>query len=541
MAMGSFRKLIILTSMTAVSIMLTLGGVELSVRTWRLFNPLPLSLLEQKIRGNIPALHARFYFDPQLLDDHLTNFFWFTPPGTRVILPGNVCRRYVSTDQNRRVTSFVPDHYQKTIFMMGGSTMFAQEVPDPLTISSFLQYLINRRTDLKIKVENHGSPGIMLFQQNQILEMQLSRIRPNDIVVFYDGANDIIQHIYFNNPQGIAVKHDEYLASLDLIKKLGNWIPWLAKSAVFMNLQFMRELHPPAHLTNPQKMDEILKRFVATQADELRKAERMIKSRGAKFFHFNQPFIFTKAFRTKSEEAIINNPRITSVGMGDAMTQGAQARSVVLIQMRKDGLNTTDLQGSFDKVGEDLFIDWVHINDVGNAKIATDIFSSLFENEKSQKSSNIKLDPKEVLMENLRSINESGRLISTISISSEAPEWRLAFPVKSADGRRWINGKNQAYFDTSSFLNVDETHAVQFQMDLHLSKRESTVIHELVWYRGTEEIERQTASYKNWMSESYKVQTPLYSIPHDADRMLVILHPTDGELTLPDIQINWLY
>ena len=72
--------------------------------------------------------------------------------------------RYFNVQGGFRVTSDLPEKAQRRVLLFGGSTLFGQEVPDHLTIASYLQRMLIDSGQLW-SVHNYGLPGMNASQQ----------------------------------------------------------------------------------------------------------------------------------------------------------------------------------------------------------------------------------------------------------------------------------------------------------------------------------------------------------------------------------------
>jgi hypothetical protein len=78
------------------------------------------------------------------------------------------------------------------VFALGGSTIWGWGAPDDSTIPSFLQQGLVRKQARPVCVVNLGEGGFVSTQEVVQLLLELQRgVRP-DLVVFYDGVNDVI-------------------------------------------------------------------------------------------------------------------------------------------------------------------------------------------------------------------------------------------------------------------------------------------------------------------------------------------------------------
>ena len=146
------------------------------------------------------------YFDAKYFSDSFIKE-WKEHPGgytrfinTEIIIPNNFKGKYINVENNLRVTKYQPLQYKNTIHVFGGSTIFGGEVPDENTIPSFLQKKLND-ANVIYKVNNYGVSSIIAKQQYERLKNTVE-VKNGDIVIFYDGANDILQKIYFGNKDG---------------------------------------------------------------------------------------------------------------------------------------------------------------------------------------------------------------------------------------------------------------------------------------------------------------------------------------------------
>ena len=108
-----------------------------------------------------------------------------------LITIGDFDGSFIKIKDGRRVTVGSNGLHKQRILIFGGSTVFCAEVPDLLTSSSQLQQLI-LENDLNFDVLNYGIPGLRIENQFNILK-NVQDLGPGDVVVFYDGVNDLIR------------------------------------------------------------------------------------------------------------------------------------------------------------------------------------------------------------------------------------------------------------------------------------------------------------------------------------------------------------
>lgn len=97
------------------------------------------------------------------------------------------------------------------VFMFGGSTMIGMGVPDQYTIPAYLARALNKG-DACVKVVNYGTTW---WQSSQSLAQLANLLRAGerpDVVIFYDGINDINVLTFGGHAGGIAPRSEELLA-----------------------------------------------------------------------------------------------------------------------------------------------------------------------------------------------------------------------------------------------------------------------------------------------------------------------------------------
>lgn len=92
--------------------------------------------------------------------------------------------QYFNVQNNWRATTDQPANAAHRLWLFGASTVFCSEVPDSLTLPSFLQRLIGPA----YRVENRGVENIDAAKELIILKQ--AAIQPGDLVLIYDGAPD---------------------------------------------------------------------------------------------------------------------------------------------------------------------------------------------------------------------------------------------------------------------------------------------------------------------------------------------------------------
>ena len=367
-----------------VSCLLAIGLIEGASCAYSAFKPND-DPDHTQLRLSHPRPYAQSpYYSAALIGElGRVNSTFYTPAGTRLILVRDFAGQFIHHNGGLRVTTDRPANPRRRILLFGGSTIYNGEVPDPFTVASYLQRLANDRQDSQYEVLNFGVTSVNAEQQLDYLKTVA--LRQDDIVVFFDGGNDVYQGVYRNNPRGTIIGDNA-----EVFRKL-NWAKQLIlqsqKSALFSRSCTIREfLLPysaravPAHLADPSDLSRIATSAAAQYAETIARAHALLKERGVRFVHFVQPTLFSAPIRTEYETRLIANRKITPAGIQDAMTAGQIALRAVNPKLIARGVDSQDLSELFTQLprSEDIFLDWMHVTELGNRMIASAIFGRLF-------------------------------------------------------------------------------------------------------------------------------------------------------------------
>ena len=246
-------------------------------------------------------------------------------------------------------------------------------MPDAYTIPSYLQRQLNARQPGVWRVANCGSIAVTAAQEVELLRTE--PLREGDWVIFYDGANDVVQGVYNGDPRGWLVGENRktlrragafkaMLANLNLkyvAAKAESYSVFL--SAVLGGMVNRANLVPKAHLLDAGKTAALAQETAEVFREEIAEAARFTASRGCGFAHFPDPLVFAAGRRTPYEESLVHNYYISPNGLETAF----QAAWPLL---RKTP--SYDLSHILDQrtEGEEFYLDYCHVNHAANARIA---------------------------------------------------------------------------------------------------------------------------------------------------------------------------
>ena len=270
-----------------------------------------------------------------------------------LIKVGDFDGAFIKIKDGRRITVGSNGLRQRRVLIFGGSTVFCAEVTDSLTSSSQLQQLI-LQNNLEFDVLNYGIPGLRIENQFNILK-NVTNLGPGDIVVFYDGVNDLIRVF----EEGLS-RHK-------------NQVPWRQLNdfalAVEKRSLIFKRLSISGYVDNIGVTNEFLDSGAQQHIsdnwlkyEEL--ARELVQNKGADFVHILQPnwLTYKNLGEKKSEDQRFSDMRVIQEIF---KSNASQKSGIVDFTDRLKSLNDTP------------FLDWAHLDEIGNKKIAEEMFAVL--------------------------------------------------------------------------------------------------------------------------------------------------------------------
>jgi len=240
------------------------------------------------------------------------------------------------------------------IFVFGGSAVWGYGVNDNETIPSFLsEYLCNK--NISVDITNFGINGYVNTQSLIQLELELINNNIPNIVIFYDGLNEI-SSAYNNQQAGVMINSYNLKEDFDKRKKL-NILGAIKYSSLSNGIKVLL----PKKET-PFK-DPLGKEMVYNASriflGNLRIGHSLSNEFNFKTFNYIQPSLFDKEIKSDSEKTL-DHPGV--VGFKESFS-GFKEEVV-------KNSNIKDSSVYFSNYPETIFIDFVHINFKGNRIIA---------------------------------------------------------------------------------------------------------------------------------------------------------------------------
>lgn len=280
------------------------------------------------------------------------------------------------------------------VFMMGGSTMWGSGVDDDETLpSQVAKALAEGEQPIDVDITNWGEEGWVSRQSMIQLELELERGDLPQVVVFYDGINDIFSallNLEAGLPQNEERRRREFNLSsvnrkwdvfalaatrLNITQALGRAMKFFAPSP------YRPDLQPLARVNSDlagyfQGVDlaqhpELPRAIVEAYRDNVEHVRKLAAAYGFNVMFYWQPTIFDKPELAPSEVSELETfaflgPFYAKVGERVTVLQNSQA----IPRFR-------DLRDLFHGRPGRVFIDYCHLTGEGNAIVGREIARDL--------------------------------------------------------------------------------------------------------------------------------------------------------------------
>ncbi len=209
--------------------------------------------------------------------------------------------RYINVDSSGRRRTVQPLGRRapaRRIWFFGGSAMWGTGARDEGTIPSQVGALLSEHGVDDVAITNYGETGYVFTQELLRLELELRRGARPDVVVFYDGINDIAAAV-MDGQAGVPQNESNRAAEFQLGRRLGPdndlraFVTALGLAASRSALlRRLTTLESPAPAESPSS-DTLARRVVDTYAATAQLAEALARRYGAQVCYFWQPALYT--------------------------------------------------------------------------------------------------------------------------------------------------------------------------------------------------------------------------------------------------------
>ncbi len=252
------------------------------------------------------------------------------------------------------------------VFFYGGSTLWGTGAPDDQTIPSQVGAFLARE-GIDTEVVNRGESGYVHTQEIIDLLRQLQQGHIPDIVVFFDGANDVFT-AYQQGIAGWPQNEHHRMQEFNLSQPERRWeLPFLflrnsALARLVRGLLRSTGLLPRIpHV--PVQLDSLASAVVDSYAANLRMVKALAEAYGFEVLFYWQPVTFTK-FPLTPYEARAAATMAYLKPFYLKVNRQITRRHIAL------GDHFHDLSNLFSNEPASLFIDWCHLSPEANRRIA---------------------------------------------------------------------------------------------------------------------------------------------------------------------------
>ena len=315
---------------------------------------------EFRIEQPQPYINAE-YFSKEFINESFSQpGGWLLDKTYGGVKPRDFEGKWINVQNNRRVTTNKPGKYSRKIYIFGGSTVYNGEVPDNLTIASQLASLGANK--FLYKVVNMGATSIHSSQQFARLKSEVS-LKSGDLVIFYDGVNDVLQRIIYENKKGYMFGEP---------KQESFWIKQLRSKSEYSSILYI--LYSNLIKNTKEKPDSLIMTSIEDYINILVEAKKYTETNGGVFYHFLQPTLFTKKNLNKYEQLLLARgyPFVPNQFIKDF------AKAYPIISNKLDSMEFSySLIEIFDGLEESPYLDFCHVNHIGNKIIAENIWNNI--------------------------------------------------------------------------------------------------------------------------------------------------------------------
>jgi len=339
-------------------------------------------------RLNSSAYINESYFSEGFLVESFTQpGFWHTPRGTKLVLPGEFHGRYFNVDvlepthlPYRRTNNGSPLQDSNLVLILGGSTIYNSEVPDEFTVATQLAKLLNATSKDKFFVLNAGVTSVNTTQELERLQFELQQGLHPKIVVSFSGVNDVYQGVYFGNPNGVMFSEAQRSKVKELVKHV---IPLNIYNRLRLKADRENGRTFPQHLLDGQILAKKAESVGRIYFENMSAMEELARGKDFVFFAFLQPYLLSSTFQEtqKDVEEVLAVSEKAFPHIELAFSFGYQALRKTVGALQDEGISSYDLSEIFAGKTRSIFLDWAHVNSVGNKVIAEAIATIILSSE----------------------------------------------------------------------------------------------------------------------------------------------------------------
>ena len=244
----------------------------------------------------------------------------------------------------RRLTVGQPHKFERSCFLLGGSTIFNAQVPNNLTIASQMQQLLNSLSQNLI-VHNLGLSGATSDNRVRFMRENLT-LSPNDVVILYFGVNDICFPGQMNIKDNFG----------DLIIYTANVLLDICRKnfQIFARLRLFQK--PRFRRSTKKYLQEVV-------IPSIIQGSSFCKAKSANFLAVLQPSLYSIA---KSDDEDLEELRKLPKSLKRILDYG---NSLFMKELEQYDF-FVDGRSVFNNARKQVYCDWIHTTESGNSTLA---------------------------------------------------------------------------------------------------------------------------------------------------------------------------
>ncbi len=258
----------------------------------------------------------------------------------------------------------------KRLFFFGGSTMWGVGVDDSNTIPSIVSRYLNKDNYSTFEVFNYGQVGYVSTQELIQLILELQKGNVPDIVIFYDGVNDIYASIF---SPGITSYHENYEQIKSRMEAKGIIKGAYFNSSFFNLVNYIKNRIRKGASGQDSKEDIRVKDAIDGYLANLQLVQKLSEKYDFKFIAFWQPVVLI------DRKVLTEYEKIEKTKMGEKLIRIYTKAHENIGKRHLDGIKLFDLSNIFENEKGDIYIDFAHLENKGNSIVAKKIFEVIKE------------------------------------------------------------------------------------------------------------------------------------------------------------------
>ena len=322
--------------------------------------------------GKPEAYKKSPYFSKRFIAESIASgSIFYTPNESRIILAHDFNGNFINVESGDRLT-FPKIEGQNKLYLFGGSTVYSGEVPDYYTIPSLLSRFMSDNGLSSHEVINKGVTSVNVTQQVEYLKTV--QIKSGDLVIFYSGVNDILQGLYFGNPEGTIISQQSHNKSVALNNKVDKVL--LRVNTYRLLKRLANSFYQPKHLKSKVELTSLANNVEAVYKSNILRAKEITEKSGGIFLNVVQPNLYSKSYKSKNEKWIDEN--VAFRGLQAAFEIGNEALKRASIDLSRKGVNSTNFETIFNDLEEECFLDGYHVTEICNGIAASQLYELIF-------------------------------------------------------------------------------------------------------------------------------------------------------------------